>query len=257
MTIALSARRVYSWLWSAIVILTALSLTGQTLKYQLGSSKWLRLSDMLDLDLEGSVPTWYATVTLLLCAAAVATIAAAKKASGDRHAAHWRGLAIIFLALSIDEAAHLHEMTIKPLRHALELDGFLYYGWVIPAAALLIVLGFAYARFLLQLPPETRVLFLTAATIFIVGAVGMEMISAQHYASGGRLRYYVLLTTIEEIFEMVGVAIFFYALLEFIRVHVGPISFRIFGPSWSHGDATSGLEVTSGRASGSRPHPGS
>jgi hypothetical protein len=53
------------------------------------------------------------------------------------------------------------------------------------------------------------------------GALGMEMVDG-YYASlyGDNNFVYVVLTTIEEFFEMVGIAVFIYALLSYISTHM-------------------------------------
>jgi len=60
---------------------------------------------------------------LLLCAIFLEVIASAKKKASDDYAWHWQILALLFLGLSLDETAGLHEMTIKPLRSMLGASG--------------------------------------------------------------------------------------------------------------------------------------
>ena len=68
---------------------------------------------------EGKIPTFYSTFALLLSSALIGIIAFAKKREGAPYRLHWKAMSVIFLYLSMDEAAQLHEMTVKPLRSAL------------------------------------------------------------------------------------------------------------------------------------------
>ena len=76
---------------------------------------------------EANIPSWYASSTLLLCSILLAMIACGKKRAGDSYLMHWSALSVIFLFLSLDEAAMIHEMTIKPLQTHFNASGFLYY----------------------------------------------------------------------------------------------------------------------------------
>ena len=63
------------------------------------------------------------------------------------------------------------------------------------------------------------VLFLISGTTFFLGAVGFEMLGGQeHELHGNNGLYYSLLYTCEEFFEMLGIAIFIYTLLEYIKI---------------------------------------
>jgi hypothetical protein len=60
-------------------------------------------------------------------------------------------------------------------------------------------------------------LFILAGTIYVGGALGMEMVNAR-YADlyGFKNLTYQLMTAVEEFLEMSGIAIFIYALMSYV-----------------------------------------
>ena len=186
---------------------------------------------LFGLNREANVPTFYSTFALLLSSAFLAIIAFAKKKENAPYRLHWKVLSVIFLFLSLDEAAHLHEMTIKPLRSALNASGFLLYTWVILGIVFSLIVLLAYLRFLADLPRKSRNLFLVAGALFVGGALGMEMISGYYDSSyvtqpwtHSRFCDFHLnlasLRTVEELLEMLGIVVFIYALMSYISLHV-------------------------------------
>jgi len=118
---------------------------------------------------EANIIAWYSASTLLLCSFLLGIIALVKKMNYGDYTRHWGILSLIFLYLSVDEAALIHEMAVKPLRDLFDLGGFFYYGWIIPAGVAVLVVGLAYLKFLFHLPSKTRWLFLVAGGISLGG----------------------------------------------------------------------------------------
>lgn len=173
---------------------------------------------------EANIPAWYAASTLLSCAVLLATIAIAKRMNNDRYVYHWGVLSLIFLYLSIDEAAMLHEMTIKPLRSLLNTSGLFYYAWIIPGTIAVFGFVLAYLRFLAHLPKRTRLLFIAAGAIYVAGAIGLESVSGLYINSDGTWgATYELIITFEELFEMLGIVLFIYTLLDYVGLE--PVAF--------------------------------
>jgi hypothetical protein len=190
----------------------------QTLKYVGGHDVQLGLLPYFDLDEEGNLPSWYAASTLLLCAGLLAVIAQAKHRQEDRYARHWLGLSLIFVFLSLDEATGLHEHLMSPM-HALlptYTTGYFYYAWVIPAACVLPLLGVAYARFLLALPRGIAWRFIVAGTVYVGGAMGVELLGGRAASlQGTETLTYALLVALEEGGEMTGIVIFVSTLVAY------------------------------------------
>ena len=234
---------------ATVLFLTVAGLGARFLNYVWGDEGLLHLLRFFDVGAEGSIPTWYSSLTLLLCSVLLAVIAEANRRRGDRYTFHWMGLSVIFLLLSLDEVARIHEAAggaeVRSLVHDLTgftPGGFTYFFWVVPGAAFALIVFLAYLRFLLDLPHATRRLFLVAGALFLLGALGMEMLSARIVSAygmenwgtvGGIPKMIVgVQTSIEELFEMSGVVLFIHALVT----HIG---------SWA-GEATVQVRVDDG-----------
>ncbi len=168
---------------------------------------------LFDMDREMNIPTWFSAVLLLLCALRSFEISRRTRQRNSSGAAHWAGLALLFGALSLDEVAEIHEIFSEPMRILFNAAGYLYFAWVIPAFGLVVLIALLYRRFVLELPGQTRKLFLIAGLLYLVGSMGVELLGGQHWSHNGRYNLtYLTLTAAEEILEMVGVVVFFHAL---------------------------------------------
>lgn len=176
---------------------------------------------MFDINRETNVPTWFSSVELLLCAGGLALIAWRTRACGGPFVRHWGFLALVFVFLSLDEVAMIHDNLSGSITARIETTGVLRYVWVVPYGLAVLVLGACYLRFFFHLPVRSRVLFAAAATLYVGGALGFEMISGwwESYHEGGVVS--LTLTSIEETGEMLGVATFVYALGDYVRGELG------------------------------------
>ena len=98
---------------------------------------------------------------------------------------------MIFVALSLDEAASIHERALVPLRRALSPTGVLTFAWVIPGALFVALVGAA-----------------------LYAACGMGLATA-------------IESIAEETLEMAGIVVFIHALLVHLEQVAGPVAFRI------------------------------
>lgn len=168
----------------------------------------------LSVDTERSVPTWFASALLLLCSMFAFSALARNEEHTARYAGRWKVLSIVLLLMSLDEAVGLHERTIEPLRSALKAGGPFYYAWVIPALIFVLAFALAYRRFLLDLSSKTRRLVAVAGTLYVCGALIMEMVGGAYAdAYGGAGIAYLAITSVEECLEMLGLATLLYALM--------------------------------------------
>ena len=117
----------------------------------------------------------YNALLLLIPTALFWLIARAKRAQGDPFRRTWRGLNLLLLFLTLDEYFALHDKLGAPIRNAFHLSGFLRYAWVIPYAALVLIVSVSLIRFLLHLPPAIRRGLLLAGGIYVLGALGLEV----------------------------------------------------------------------------------
>lgn len=229
MNIFISPKKVIRMLAIVVIVLTLLSLLGQFYKYFFFDGQDRYLVNIFNLDKEKNFPTWYAALSLMICSTLLLIISAAKRKSNDRYFFYWFFLGIIFLLLATDEMIQLHEQVITPIRSVLKTTGYLYITWIIPAIIFGLIFLIAYLKFLLHLPVSYRILFLISGLVFVLGAIGLEVIGSNHiYFYGQNNLSYALLTTVEEVLEMVGVLLFIYTLTTYISTELPDlrISFR-------------------------------
>lgn len=214
--ISLSKKKLVPLLWYSVIFLTLASLAGQYSTYFLGDGHLHQLVPQFNLDREMNIPTWFASFLFLLAALLLWNIRIYEKKSNRRFSVYWLSLAIVFLILSIDEIAAIHETWVETFRRLFHARGVFYFSWVIPAIALVIIATVFYSKFTFLLPPKTRNRFLVSACVFLVGSLGIEMVSGLHVEHFGSQNFtYSLLANLEEFLEMAGLVLFISALLDF------------------------------------------
>lgn len=185
------------------------------------------LFQKFSLSSERSPPAFFSFLLLLTCAIWLGLTAIHERQLGSRWWRHWAFLAIMFMLMSYDDAAQIHERMIEPLRELLGVDGFFYYAWVIPGIILVAVIFVVYLPFLYHLPPVFAGLFVLSGAIFVGGAIGIEMISGKYIDEYGRDLIYRLITTAEESFEMLGLWLFIYSLMKYLTRQAGAFELRL------------------------------
>ncbi len=227
MNFTLDPKRVLGVLLGIIFVLFALHLTQTVAFFYIDDFEVFEEIKMLDFDYEHNLPAFYSSVAILFCAALLWCISTEKLQTRDPFKLHWCVLAIIFTYLGIDEALALHEK-VGDFFDGLDLvksEGFLYFAWVIPYSAIMILFVMFYAKFVLALPRQSMILFVGSGGLFVGGAMGVEVFSAREADLYGydSIVYHVLYT-IEELCEMIGMALFCFALLRYIQSQHGHIN---------------------------------
>lgn len=183
---------------------------------------------LFDMDAEVSIPTWYAQLLLAAASFLLLTIGVAKRRSTQKYYKHWIALGFMFVYISMDEGSQIHELLVSPLRDFFNTSGtLLNFAWVIGGALVTSVIAVIYFRFWLNLPSKTRLLFLASAAIFIGGALGIEMIGGYYLSNHGYNFGYQMITLIEETMEKMGIALFIYTLLDYMKYAKIDIDLRI------------------------------
>lgn len=209
-----------------IILLILASIVGQFFKFVLGHNYVYGFVPKFNLDKESNVPTFFSSFLLLISALLLWVIAKVKKKAHDLYAHHWFMLSIIFFSLSIDESAGIHELMINPLRSLLKESGMFYFAWVIPVMILLLIFALSYFKFFIDLPIKIKHLFSIAFILYVAGALGLELIGG-YYADlyGTERLLYVIITTIEESLEMIGILVVIHAILQYIAVNMSDMTF--------------------------------
>ena len=230
--IPLTPRAVTQFLLRVVASLVVLSsLSNITLLFFRDSRFAKYFLTVFSLDKEANIPTFYSFLALLFSSLLLSVIAHAKNLDSSPYKQHWKILSFIFLYLSIDEASQLHEKLNHPMRNLLHGTGFLYFTWVVPLAVLVVIFLFSYSKFLFHLPVSTRKLFVAATALYIGGAIGVEMLGGYvAYTTGQENVSYVIVTTLEEFLEMLGIVVFIHALVSYIKTYLGGVSWNIYIP---------------------------
>jgi hypothetical protein len=217
-TLTLDRRDAQRALFGTTAIVSALGLGAEVFKAACGVSGKRGFVPMFSLSYEQNVPTWYASALLFTCSL---LLAFAARASGRGQVKRWWLLAAAFLYISIDETAEIHEQASAWF----SFSGVLYFGWVIPAAAVVLALGAAYLRFLAALPRRTRLRFIVSGAIYVTGALLFELpLGAWTSRHGTDNLGYALIDWVEETLELTGLCLFILALLDHLGslgVHLG------------------------------------
>ncbi len=224
MVLNISIKKVAIWLAVVILSIHAIGFAGRTAEHFCGYSckettAFVHLFHPAD---EANLLSWISSLLLAVCSVLLALIAYETKNRNGIYVKHWKWLALIFLYISIDETAALHEMTILPLRHAFNAGGIFYWSWVIIAIPIVLILSVVYFRFWIRLPPKIRAMVFAAGFIYVGGALGLEMVGAYVTSTGFGKDYhlYSLIMTAEELMENTGTAVFIVALLSYLQLEM-------------------------------------
>lgn len=200
----------------ALLLLHGLVWAAVLLGWATPKTFWVR---WFDLDYERNAPTLYNTLLLLASAGLFYAVGHGER-QASRASRAWMGLAGLFALLALDETAQFHEQLVAPLRQALGADGLLRPAWVLPYAGLILLLVALYWRWFWALPRRMRRSLLLAATLYLGGAVGFEMLGGLKTSlrpDDPQLGLTALLCAGEEGLEMGGIVVLLGALLEEIQ----------------------------------------
>ncbi|KAF0172070.1 MAG: hypothetical protein FD124_1994 [Alphaproteobacteria bacterium] len=196
----------------------------------------------LDLNSEGTPAAYYSALGFLATALVAGHLARHERAR--RAQRFWMVAALLLAFFSVDEAASIHEGFQVIGRLFLPQKGIFYFAWWAPYLAVLTPVVVALAPGLLGLPRRTRNMLILAATLFLTGALGLELLESRVVdaavtaaAGGGEharpTHTFALLAMVEECLEMLAVALTLRALLRHAaetapdaRIHVSGLGGR-------------------------------
>lgn len=161
------------------------------------------------LDAEKNLPTLYQSLVLSLAAALMFVLArvSPRLLASDR--TRWKVLAGVFVFLALDENLRIHETIGDTSSSNFGAAGLAIY------LPVLVLLGLYWLPLVHRLEGRLRRLLLAAAVLYVGGAGGIESASQWYASAAGKATpLYVMLATWEETFEMAGVALLVYALLD-------------------------------------------
>ncbi len=215
--ITISPYKIAAAIALAAVVLIILSTIGQVGIYFFGIH--LPATNLFYLNNEFNIPSIFSGLILLTSALILTFIFYLEKRLPN--AKYWFILACGFYFMSLDEVISIHErlnQSISALLH--DVGGIFTYAWVVPYIIIAVFLAFFFIRFLLSLPKITRLNFILSGSIYLLGAIGLELIGGSYYGSHGTKDtiVYAAFVTIEESLEMFGISFFIFSLLQYVQL---------------------------------------
>ena len=201
------------------IVLICANLFFNFIKYLTKDSSFYGLIPLFNLNYEHNIPSFFSGCLFLISAVFLIQIWKVKK-HYNKPQKIWILLAFLFVFLAYDELFKVHELLIDPIRNTWHTTGLLYYAWFIVYGVGVLLLAVLFYPEWKRLNKKFQLLFSAAATTFMTGAIGFEMIGGAYYESINREtainRGDVIsgvLYTIEESLEMAGLLIFIYSLM--------------------------------------------
>lgn len=226
-----SSRRFCRLLLAGFLVLLTSHIAALVLWFGFGHDSSLGFVPFFNFDEEGNAPAWYSSFLLLLGALVSLFAALHSRAKQRELVKYWLFLAIVFLFLSFDETAQVHELLSAAQTYVLHasISGVSSFNWTMTYAGIVLVLGLAYLNFLGKLPRRVAVLLAASGALYVAGALGMEVVAAAiahayraiHPGSGNAFMMtpqYILEVTIEETMEFLAEILFVYTVLGYLEV---------------------------------------
>lgn len=179
--------------------------------------------NMFNFEKEKTVPTYFSVVILFLASQTflIIRLLIGNTAISSYIKHYWTQMSAIFILLSMDEVLMLHERLSNFTKTFIPVErtGFFKYSWVVPMIGLLLVFGLYSIKFLMSIPPKLRNGYIIAGSMFVFGAVGLEMLSGKidTLNMGRDSLLYLFVMTIEESLEMTGIILLLYFNLNYIN----------------------------------------
>lgn len=178
------------------------------------------LHAVIDLDGEGNLPTWFSSFQLSLVAISFWFMAAQARATQRPSRRFLRACGGLFLFMSIDETAMIHER-ITGLLGTRYIDWVP--GWVLDHPAKSTVCAMVVAGFAAMVIPHIRAFKKTNAVpvriaaagsfAYVIGAAVLESVGYETLVGGSHSSLYRFEVASEEFLEMLGVSLILYGVL--------------------------------------------
>lgn len=186
------------------------------LKLKFNYSDMKPIIRLFNFDTEQSIPSLFSFLILLFSALLLFQI---YKASfhNSQLLKRWRVLSFIFLFLSFDEILSFHEGLNNFLNKIIN-ETYHNWLWSIPYGLLVFVIFIYFIPMIKIIPKQINFLLFTSASLFLFGAVGLEIFVNLNDIIVGDVfdKTYILFYSMEETLEMIGISLFIYTLLRYI-----------------------------------------
>lgn len=170
---------------------------------------------LVDIGKERSFATFFSALNLLLASLLLLTLYTYEKATDSPRSRYWLLVGLLLLAMSVDEAAAIHEHFARVWK-ALAERGMVPFipshEWLPFGVAAVLIVGTVLIPFVRSLPRDTAFRFVLAGFLFVLGAVGFEALGAWMLATdfvySSRDPIYQARRVCEEGLEMSAIALF-------------------------------------------------
>lgn len=225
MNILIKQKTVISLLLCTYAILLVCHLVALFCIFYLDKPNALGIVPIFHFNLENNLPTLFSGIQLWIGSLLALSIAFHTRATNSGQHRHWFAIAAILAYIGIDDVASIHEHVDLLMMARMETTGLIHWPWVIPYAILAFLIIIFFIPFFLKLPNMTKLLFATAAAMFLCGAIGCEMLGASHAENNGEgTLHYAILSTIEESLEMLAVMTAIAGLLHYMTNYTSNLS---------------------------------
>ena len=189
-------------------------IVGQYFRFSIGPDSHPTFIRLFDLSRENNIPSWFSANLLFCSALLLFTIGYLHNISPTKHRTQWSTLGILFMFLSLDESASLHELLSYELQTRWHTTGIFYFAWVIPYSILTLGCVLYFFPFVLSRTPLIRNLIMVSGLIYLTGALGFELFESHYfYLHNSKPMFYAALVCMDEVLEMSGIILFLYTLL--------------------------------------------
>lgn len=178
---------------------------------------WWPTRKWFDLNLEGTIPVWFSSTQLLIVALVASYCVWRERLSKSGSGVGWLPVIGLFLYISLDETAQLHEPIGRWLGHMISIEiikgGAVFYWLVAFLPAIGISVAYLTIFFWRKFRTRPRVLTLVFVGLLSwVGALGCEAAQGLYSLEGSTARHVV---GWEEFLEMAGATFFLLAFLQY------------------------------------------
>ena len=189
-----------------------------------------KIFSLFTVDFKTSLPTYFNTFLILVALAFLAMITLHLKKIRSQLMYNWMLLTLAFLILSLDENPDVHNFFVRAISkyddvgHGLALN----YAWGMPYGAIAILFIFFLIKFSTTIPKDIAEGFVVSGVIYVLGAIVIGMFGTRilHIHGLHNIKH-ALAASYEESLEMIGLTLFIYFLLKYIRVEFKSFSFEI------------------------------
>lgn len=215
MEINLNPRKIVAWVSAFAICIVLVHCVVLFLYFKIDDPNEFDFIRLIDLDYEGNIPTLFSALLFLVNGVLLYLVAVSARKTNLGYAKYWLGLAFIFVFLGFDEGTRLHEEIGDLIENFVDAEGWLYFPWVIPYSIAFVIAVALYFKFYLTLDRQLQIRLFLCAFVFLLGAIGVELLSAREAdLEGTSSLTYSVLYTIEESLEMGGLLLLLDTLLK-------------------------------------------